>query len=94
MIITWTPLAQADLIAIVDYLLEVNPLAAIEAEQRITSAIEQLAAFPGLGRPGRVATTRELVITDTPYIAAYRIQREQVEILRVLHGTRKWPETL
>ncbi len=93
MIITWTPLAQADLIAIVDYLLELNSIAAVEAEQRITEAIEQLADFPGLGRPGRVASTRELVITDTPYIAAYRVQREQVEILRVLHGTRKWPET-
>ncbi len=93
MIITWTPLAQADLIAIVDYLLELNSIAAIEAEQRITEAIEQLADFPGLGRPGRVASTRELVITDTPYIAAYRVQREQVEVLRVLHGTRKWPET-
>ncbi len=66
MIITWTPLAQADLIAIVDYLLELNSIAAIEAEQRITEAIEQLADFPGLGRPGRVASTRELVITDTP----------------------------
>ena len=93
MIITWTPLAQADLIAIVDYLLELNSIAAIAAEQRITEAIEQLADFPGLGRPGRVASTRELVITDTPYIAAYRVQREQVEVLRVLHGTRKWPET-
>ncbi len=93
MIITWTPLAQADLIAIVDYLLELNSIAAIAAEQRITEAIEQLADFPGLGRPGRVASTRELVITDTPYIAAYRAQREQIEVLRVLHGTRKWPET-
>ena len=93
MIITWTPLAQADLIAIVDYLLELNSIAAVEAEQRITEAIEQLADFPGLGRPGRVASARELVITDTPYIAAYRVQREQVEVLRVLHGTRKWPET-
>ena len=93
MIITWTPLAQADLIAIVDYLLELNSIAAIAAEQRITEAIEQLADFPGLGRPGRVASTRELVITDTPYIAAYLVQREQVEVLRVLHGTGKWPET-
>ncbi len=93
MIITWTPLAQADLIAIVDYLLELNSIAAIAAEQRITEAIEQLADFPGLGRPGRVASTRELVITDTPYIAAYRVQREQVEVHRVLHGTRTWPET-
>lgn len=92
MIIAWTPLAQADLIAIVDYLLKLNPIAAIEIEQRITEAIAQLAEFPGLGRPGRVARTRELVITDAPYIAAYRAQREQVEILRVLHGARKWPE--
>jgi toxin ParE1/3/4 len=93
-ITVWSALARADLLAIVDYLLEVNPTAAVDTEQRIIEAIGQLADFPGLGRPGRVAGSRELVITGTPYIAVYRVRRDAIEILRMLHGARKWPETI
>ena len=35
--------------------------------------------------------TRELVVPSTPYIVVYRVQEEYVEILRVIHGSRKWP---
>lgn len=94
MIIVWSAVARADLLAIVDYLLAVNSATAIDTEQRIIEATGQLADFPGLGRPGRVSGTRELVITGTPYIAAYRVRRDAIEMLRILHGTRKWPETI
>jgi toxin ParE1/3/4 len=59
---------------------------------RIFSAVELLERFPQAGRPGRIAGTRELVITPTPFLAAYRIRRGKVEILSLLHGARKWPE--
>jgi plasmid stabilization system protein ParE len=44
-----------------------------------------------MGRPGRIEGTRELVISRTPYIAAYRIGGDTVRILRVLHGAQQWP---
>jgi len=39
----------------------------------------------------RVAGTRELVITTTRYIVAYRIQKETVQVLAVMHGAQRWP---
>ena len=45
-----------------------------------------------MGRVGRVPDTREFVITDTPYIAAYQIVEDTLVILRVLHGAQRWPE--
>lgn len=59
---------------------------------RILSAIEALERHPDLGRPGRVSGTRELVITGTPLIVAYRLRRNEIQVLAVLHGARKWPE--
>jgi toxin ParE1/3/4 len=44
-----------------------------------------------MGRAGRIATTRELVVTGTPYVVAYRVTPAGVQVLRVVHGARDWP---
>jgi toxin ParE1/3/4 len=60
--------------------------------ETIARTVELLAQHPGLGRPGRVEGTRELVIANTPYVVPYRVRNNGVEVLRVFHGTRKWPQ--
>jgi plasmid stabilization system protein ParE len=61
---------------------------------RIQAGVEQLATMPSVGRLGRVAGTRELVIVGTPYIVPYRVKRDTVQIITVLHGAQKWPDQL
>ena len=51
-----------------------------------------LTRFPESGRPGRVEGTRGLVVGRTPYVVVYRIGADGVQVPRVLHGTRRWPE--
>jgi toxin ParE1/3/4 len=92
--ITWHRRALHDLQAIREHIAEVNPGAARQVAQRILHAVGLLAEQPSLGRPGRVLETRELVITGTPYIAAYRVVDDTIVILRVLHAARQWPERL
>jgi toxin ParE1/3/4 len=53
-----------------------------------------LAGSPALGRPGRVAGTRELVIPRTPYIVPYRVNGDVVQIITVLHDAQRWPDKL
>jgi len=88
----WSVFALADRNAIFDYVDEENPRAAITVDERIHRPVESLAQFPEMGRLGRIEGTRELVISDTPYVAAYRIAGNTVRILRVLHGAQQWPE--
>ncbi len=71
-----------------------SPQAAITIDDRIREQVDGLEQFPESGRPGRVEGTRELVIQRTPYIVAYRIVGDTVQILRVLHGSRQWPEDI
>ena len=59
--------------------------------QRVLEAVAQLAEQPGLGRPGRVPGTRELVVPKTRYIVPYRVQRDTVQILRIFHTSRRLP---
>lgn len=61
--------------------------------QRILSAAESLAESPYIGRPGRIADTRERVVLGTPYVIVYRVT-DQVEIQGVFHGRQRWPERL
>lgn len=94
MIIEWSSAARSDLLAIFDYILEDNRRAAAAVLDRIEEAVSRLSEHPGIGRPGRVEDTRELVIADLPYIVPYQAQADRVFILRVLHAARKWPEQL
>ena len=92
--VEWSVLALADRDAIFDYIEAQNPRAAARIDTRISNAVDLLARFPEMGRIGRVEGTRELVISRTPYIAAYQITGDTVRILRVLHGAQLWPESL
>jgi toxin ParE1/3/4 len=65
--------------------------AAARTVAAILDAVENLERFPALGRPGRVVGTRELVISGTPYIVAYRVRGDTVQLLLVFHASRKWP---
>lgn len=80
--------------SIVEHIATDNPDAAISQGDEIHGQIVKLKCFPERGRSGRVRGTLELVIQRTPYVAAYRIKANQVQILRILHSSRLWPTSL
>ncbi len=80
--------------AIFDYIEADSPRAAAMVDDRIEAQIEGLLRTPEMGHMGRIAGTRELVVSRTPYIAAYRIESDSVRILRVLHGAQQWPDEM
>ena len=88
----WLPLALRDFDEIIDYIAADNPLAAIEQGDEIERQVTALLDNRHLGRPGRVKGTRELVVVHTPYIVAYRVGKGCIQVLRVLHGARMWPD--
>ncbi len=95
MIITWSDEALEDLLSLRAYISADNPIAAQKLAMMIVSSVEtNLPAHPHMGRPGRVNGTRELVITGTPYIVPYRVKAGVVQVLRVYHGARRWPDKI
>lgn len=65
--------------------------AAIDVGDAIHGAVGRLADHPAIGRPGRVATTRELAVVGTPYVVISRIEPVAVLVLHILHGAQRWP---
>jgi toxin ParE1/3/4 len=86
--IRWTTEASDQFVAAIKHFQEDNPAAARNLAQTVLDRIDQLATFPGLGRPGEVKGTRELV--STPYVIVYRYTDEIIEILHIWHGAQDW----
>lgn len=90
--VRWLSRAADDLEHLYEYIAQDNPEAAASEAGKVVEAVKHLGDCPASGRPGRVPGTRELVISR--YIVAYRVKDGVVQILRVLHAARKWPEKL
>jgi toxin ParE1/3/4 len=92
----WTHQAFGDRDAIMDHIAKDNVVAALEIDERIAAAVDNLLLFPEMGRLGRVIGTRELVVAKSDFIVAYKLDegRGDIVILRVIHGAQRWPETL
>jgi toxin ParE1/3/4 len=89
--VEWSARAVAERDAIFDFAEAENPRAAELIDGRIAEQVQLLGRFPQLGRLGRVAGTRELVISETPFVVVYAILADRLRVLRVLHGAQRWP---
>lgn len=88
--VIWTPEAEHDRDNVWDYIAADNPLAASRMDQLFSDAAGRLAAHPKLGKPGKIAGTRELVPHES-YRLVYEIEQETVWILALVHTARLWP---
>lgn len=93
MAVKWTKTALTNLVSIVEYIEEDNAERAKSFALEIQAKTNSLVEFPGIGRPGRVIGTRELVVHPN-YIIPYRMRGDTVEILRIQHVARRWPKRL
>ena len=90
--VRWLRKALRNLDEEATYIAADDPAAARLVVARVLDAVALLAQHPGMGRPGRVPGTRELVVLKTRYVVPYRVRGETVEILRVFHTSRRLPE--
>lgn len=89
--VVWSRAARRDFDAIWTGIEDKSPARASRIGRLILAAAAKLETMPRLGRPGRAEGTRELVIARTPYLIVYTLEAAQVSIVRVLHGTMRWP---
>ena len=92
MIISWTEAAESDLYHATEFIAKNSVQAAVAVAQRIYDAVEFLADFPEMGRPGRWPNSRELVVSDLPFVIPYRGDGAEILILGIIHTSRSWPD--
>jgi len=89
--VVWSRRAIRNLVSLREHIEKDSEQNAALVVSRILNAVELLQTHPELGRPGRVVGTRELVAPQTPYVIPYRVRRDRLELIAVLHGHQKWP---
>jgi toxin ParE1/3/4 len=90
--ILWLQRAVDDLAALQEHISQDDPGAARAEAENVVRSVGLLSEQPALGRPGRIANTRELVVSS--YVVAYRVKAGAVQVLRVLHAARRWPKRM
>lgn len=88
-----TDAAIDDLSATYAYYVERSGPAADRVLGAILRAINGLALFPLMGRPGAVPETRERIVSRYPYRIIYHVDqaKQVIEIWRIVHGAQRWP---
>jgi len=89
--VKWLRQALRNLDEEAEYLARENPAIAQDMVEAVRSSVDLLSQQPGIGRPGRLPGTRELVIQRYPYVVPYRVRDGALEVLRVFHTSRKPP---
>jgi addiction module RelE/StbE family toxin len=79
--------------SIFEYIADHNRAAAYRTVQRIHEAILITARMPYSSRIGRIEGTREITVSGTSFLVAYRIVDNMIHVLAILHGAQEWPES-
>ncbi len=93
--VKWLEAALQNLDQEAEYIAASDPDAAKSVVAAIFASVDNLEVNPSIGRAGRIVGTRELIVPGTRYLIPYRVnlEREQVEILRVFHTSRRTPKS-
>jgi plasmid stabilization system protein ParE len=88
--ILWTRSARIDRSEIFQFIEADSIRAACKMDDIFASKAALIAKFPQIGRPGRTPGTREF-LAHRHYFLIYKVGRNHVQILRLLHTSRQWP---
>jgi toxin ParE1/3/4 len=88
--VIWTFEARQDRRDTFSYIAEHSPLAAVQMDELFEEAAARLESYARLGRVGKIAGTREIVVHEN-YMLVYEVDEEEVRVLALVHTSRQWP---
>jgi toxin ParE1/3/4 len=86
--------AEADLLAIADFLAELSNAAAFRFIDAIQAALGRLSLFPSTGHSHRDLPSAYRVMTVDEWEIVYREESDHVIVVRIVHGRRDLTQLL
>jgi toxin ParE1/3/4 len=92
--VVWTEAALRHLLQIHDYIAQDSPRYALAMVDRITRRSQECGQFPLMaGKVPEYDRDDIREVLEYPYRIIYRVLPERVDVLAVIHGARRLPET-
>ncbi len=82
----YTPIAAAELAALLDYIRHRSPTGADKVATRLKQLISMLPAHPHIGRPSQIPRLRVLSTRPYPYLIFYEVGEDDIIIVAFRHA--------
>jgi toxin ParE1/3/4 len=86
--VVWRKRAERAYLAQLAYVRTRDQRAAERLQRIVEYRVDLLARHPEMGRPSKRRGVRELVISDTPYVAIYQVSSGLITILQFFHSSQ------
>ena len=86
----WEAEASRQFLDALAYIAAHSPAAAEVLAAEVGDKLSLALRFPEIGRKGRVARTRELVVHPN-YIVIYAVRQRTIDVIRFLHTRQRYP---
>ena len=86
----WSARSRRDLLLIDAFYAQFGSPTAVRVVAAIFDAAMALEQHPRIGVRGKRPGTRHQLVAEYPYIIVYRVRRNSVQIVRVLHQLRRY----
>jgi toxin ParE1/3/4 len=87
----YTETALIEVNEIFSYISDRNAPAAKRVVARIERTIQNLVDFPEMAQEADEAGVRRMPVAQYPFIVFYTVEADEIVILHVRHGARRWP---
>jgi toxin ParE1/3/4 len=87
----YTETALAEVNEIFAYISERNPSAAKRVVARVERTVRNLGDYPEMAQEADEDGVRRMPVGRYPFIVFYTVEADEVVILHVRHGARRWP---
>jgi len=91
MLLKWSEYARYKYTEQIKYIALRNPNAAEEIEANIENTLNRILIYPHSGRIGRYPDTFECLVNKTHLIIVYKIHKEVITVLNILHTAQDYP---
>jgi toxin ParE1/3/4 len=85
----WSDAAASEFVDALAYIADESPYNATLVKNRIAKAVALIEQFPGMGKPGAVAGTREYPVPRTRHTLIYEEAARTIFLLHCWHQSRQ-----
>ena len=89
--IVWSKDAELDLLEILEFVAERNPIAALKLSNTLLECVIPLSEHPYIFKPSERFSGYREIVAHPNYIVIYKVETHQIVVMQIVHSRQKFP---